>query len=102
MPTSVRLDRATEALLDRLARERDASRSQIVREAIAAYGAEFIESGTEPTLYERLQDSVGKFPTGGLNLSVDSGEKFAALLREEYEADQAAARAGARKKPRKA
>mgnify|MGYP003415316915 CR=1 FL=1 len=22
-------------------------------------------------LYERLQDSIGKFPTGGLNLSVD-------------------------------
>ena len=102
MPTRVRLDRATEALLDRLARKRQASRSQIVREAIAAYGAELSESGTEPTLYERLQDSIGKFPTGGLNLSGDSGEKVAAQLLEEYEANQAAARAGANKKLKKA
>ena len=42
------------------------------------------------TLHDRLKMSIGKFPSGGLDLSVDSGAKFAALLRAEYEADQLA------------
>ena len=102
MPTSFRLDPETEATLERLARERDTSKSQIVREAVAAYGVqEQAASEGEPTLYDRMKDLIGKFPSGQTDLSVDTGRKVRALLVARYETEQAEARA-AQKKPRKA
>ena len=98
MPASFRLDPDTEAVLERLARTREVSKSQIVREAVAAYGAQLESIGARPTLHERLKSSIGKFPTGGLNLSVDSGEKFAALLRANHEEHQLVARRRVTKK----
>ncbi len=102
MPTSFRLDPETEATLERLARERDTSKSQIVREAVAAYGAqEQAASEGELTLYDRMKDLIGKFSSGQTDLSVDTGEKYYQALRAQYEADQAEARMTAARPPRR-
>ncbi|MEK7475788.1 MAG: ribbon-helix-helix protein, CopG family [Candidatus Coatesbacteria bacterium] len=61
MTISVRLDARTQSVLDRLARERGLSRSQIVRESLARFGG---ESGAgiarEPGQpYERVKHLIG-------------------------------------------
>ena len=89
-------------MLERLARERETSKSQIVREALAAYDAQERSAGVgELTMYDRMKDLIGKFPSGQTDLSVDTGKKVRALLLTRYEAEQAEARA-AQQGPRKA
>ena len=60
MPTSVRLDSETEALLRRLAEERGASRSEILREAIRRLGEERRGSlGGKTSVLDEMRDLVG-------------------------------------------
>lgn len=79
MPTSVRLDPETLATLRRLARARQTTQSDIIREAVAAYG---VADDKAPSLFERIQHVVGSGPGGPGDRSVDTGRKFTALLRE--------------------
>jgi len=79
MPFSVRLDDRTEALIDRLARRTGRSRSAIVREAVALYGA----STDDPrSAFEKLEPIVGVVHSGRGDLSRDTGRRFTALLKE--------------------
>jgi Arc/MetJ-type ribon-helix-helix transcriptional regulator len=78
MPFSVRLDRETEAMIDRLAREKGTSRSSVVREAVAQY-ASVVDDGT--TAYERLKPLIGIIRSGRGDLSQDTGRKFTELLK---------------------
>ncbi len=80
MPTSVRLDARTRALLARLARERQVSKSDVVREAIAAYGAE--PAGAPATPFTLLRHLLGRHPSGRGDLSQDTGDQVARLLQE--------------------
>ena len=78
MPTSIRLDRATEALLRQMARTAGKSRSWVVREAVAAYaGAPPL--GRRPA--EALAPFIGAGGTGRSDLSDRTGDRFTEIVR---------------------
>ena len=83
MPTSVRLDPETEALLRRIARTSGRSKSWVVREALVAYGAQSIH-GRSP--YELMEPFIGAGGTGLTDASERTGEAFAALVRKKARA----------------
>lgn len=37
-----------------------------------------------PSLAERMKESAGKFDSGGINLSLDTGQKFTEVLMEDH------------------
>ena len=59
MPTSVRLDRETEALLHRLARTSGRTKSDILREALVRLAKEHEASFTVNTPYALMADLIG-------------------------------------------
>jgi hypothetical protein len=77
LPTSVRLDRETQALLDRIARGAGRSKSWVVREAVAAYAA---DPANVRAPAELLAPFIGAGGTGLADASERTGEAFAALL----------------------
>jgi hypothetical protein len=82
MPFSLRLDPETEAMIRRLARATGRSRSAVVREAMARYGA--VEDAAAPagaSTFDRLGSVVGIVKTGGADLSVNTHAKFRARLK---------------------
>jgi hypothetical protein len=81
MPTSVRLDARTEALLARLARTRGRTKSEVIREALERLAEAETRNGSGPTLYDRIKHLVGKAGGGPPDLSERTGEKFTKLLR---------------------
>jgi hypothetical protein len=83
MPTSVRLDPETEALLRRIARTSGRSKSWVVREALVAYGATSAH-GRSP--YELMAPFIGGGGTGLTDASERTGEAFAALARDKARA----------------
>ncbi len=90
---SIRLDAETAALTDRLAREQGKSKSEIVREALRQYAnRNGKRSQKGETLYDRIKDIVGSCDSGGMNLSVDTGRKYAEMLWEDRRAKVAGGR----------
>jgi hypothetical protein len=83
MPTSVRLDPATEALLQRLARVAGRSKSWVVREALAAYAA---RAAHATNAYELVAPFIGAGGTGLTDASERTGDRFAAHAREKARA----------------
>jgi hypothetical protein len=82
MPFSVRLDSKTEMVVKRLARRRNQSQSEVVREAIAAFEREHaLESESPGGAWRALEHLVGIVDSGGSRLSEDTGRRFAALVR---------------------
>ena len=77
---SVRLDPETRRLLNRLARERRASRSEIVREGIRLLAERDQGSGSENP-YEAIRDLIGTVHGGPSDLSERTGQKFHELLK---------------------
>jgi hypothetical protein len=86
MPMSVRLDARTERLVDRLAKRKRQTKSEIVREAIGvlAQQTEVREKAKRP--YDLIAHLIGCVDSGGARLSEKTGEKFADLLREKAHA----------------
>jgi len=82
MPISVRLGARIEAVLRRLANERGASRSEVIREAIEALAGRPTSS---PDPYERMKPAIGSWDSGGRQLSRDTGRRFRSLLRDKRE-----------------
>ena len=81
MPLSVRLDPETERVVKRLAHRRRQTRSDIVREAIAAFAEEHAApSGEQSTAWELVRHLVGAADSGGRQLSEDTGAKFRWLV----------------------
>lgn len=80
MPMSVRLDAKTERLVERLARARGQTKSEVVRDAIGALVKETQETAQAVTPYERVKDLVGCVSGGPRDLSERTGEKFRQLL----------------------
>jgi len=78
MPFSVRLDRRTEAIIERLARSSGKSRSSVVREAVAQYAS---DADVRTTAYERLEPLIGVVRSGRTDLSQHTGRKFTELLK---------------------
>jgi hypothetical protein len=77
MPTSVRLDPETEALLRRLAKAAGKSRSRVVREAVAVYAA---AGRTRRKPADVLAPFIGAGATGRTDLSEDTGQRYRDLL----------------------
>ena len=82
--TTVRLDPATRATLERLARQRGQTRSEVIRDAIGHLADEGQEGS--PSAYERLQPFIGIADSGGRQLSRETGRRFRELLDEKRHA----------------
>jgi len=82
MPMSLRLDAETERLVNRLARTRRQTKSEVLREAVRALAKEQQTSRSGPTLHDAIAHHIGCFDSGGMNLSAKTGRRFAALLAE--------------------
>jgi Arc/MetJ-type ribon-helix-helix transcriptional regulator len=80
MTTSVRLDPKTEKLLEKLARERTQSKSDVIRQAIESLAAEEKRRGREGTLLDSISDLVGSVDGGRDDLSEQTGWRFRELL----------------------
>lgn len=82
MPVSVRLDAKTESLIGRLARKRRQTKSEVIRDAIGVLAKEEEKSRGKKRPYDLVAHLIGCVDSGGANLSQNTGEKFAKLLRE--------------------
>jgi len=75
MPTSVRLDTKTQGTLERLAKSRSQTKSEVVRQAI-----ELLAGHEPPPPFETVADLVGRVKGGPPDLSENTGQKFRELL----------------------
>ncbi len=83
MTVSLRVDTKTKSLLDRLAKERGVTRSDVIRDAIDLLAS--LESGTRPggaTARERLAPYIGCVAGGGRPRSERTGEGYLRILKE--------------------
>jgi metal-responsive CopG/Arc/MetJ family transcriptional regulator len=78
---TVRVGAKTEALVERLARRRGQTKSELVRDAVQQLIEPEDRGHSEGTAHERLGSLIGCWNSGGMNLSQNTGEKFAELLR---------------------
>jgi predicted DNA-binding protein len=85
--TTVRLDPTTRAALERLAKRRGQTRSEVIRDAIEHLVAEEEQEDTASAL-ERLRPFVGMVDSGGRQLSRESGRQFRELLEKRNGADR--------------
>ena len=76
MPTSVRLDPETEALLRRLARRSGRTKSEIIRDALQRMAAGTFEAAEPASLYEAIFDLVGIADDGAEDLSAKHKQRF--------------------------
>ncbi len=79
MPTSVRLDAQTENLIQRLAKQRSMTKSEIIRKALAEFAQ---QEKTKPLRsYEAAKHLIGCVDSGGLELSKKTGEQFRNMIK---------------------
>lgn len=78
---TVRLDLETERLVERVARLRQQTKSQVIRDAITAL-AKREASPAEPRPYESVVHLIGCVRGGPSDLSQRTGERFRRLLLE--------------------
>lgn len=80
MPTSVRLDPATEQLLQRLARQSARTRSDVIRTAIEMLADREALASADESPAAAAADLVGCVSGGPPDLSTDTGRKLQELL----------------------
>lgn len=80
MPTTVRLDPKTEALVNRLRRRMGRTKSQVIRDAIRTLAASVSAEGAAGIPYAAFADVIGCASGGPPDLSERTGEKFSQLL----------------------
>jgi len=80
MPLSVRVDLKTERVIERLARTTGQTKSEVIREAIAALAHDKDGAATAACPYEMVQDLIGCVKGGPPDLSARTGETFQRLL----------------------
>ena len=74
MPTSVRLDPRTEAIVRRLARRTGRTKSQVIREAILRLADQTPQLPPGGTLYDRVKHLIGLAKGGPPDLATKSEE----------------------------
>lgn len=84
MPTSVRLDTESEALLKRLARESGRTKSEVIREALHRYAEEQAEMPAQGTVHERLKPWIGIAKGGPANLASEHSRLFREYVRKKH------------------
>ena len=82
MATSVRMDIETERLLDRLARERGLSKSQVIRDAVRSAARTNRRPRRASRPYDAFRGIIGSVRGGPVNLSERTGSTFGRLLSE--------------------
>jgi hypothetical protein len=80
MPLSVRVDLKTERVIERLARTKGQTKSEVIREAIAALAHDKNGAAKSGRPYQMVQDLIGCVKGGPPDLSVRTGEKLQRLL----------------------
>jgi predicted DNA-binding protein len=80
MPLTVRVDLKTERMLERLARQRGRTKSEVIRDAIdvLAKSVEAQEQAEHP--YDKVRDLLGCVQGGPADLSMGTGEAFRRML----------------------
>ena len=76
MPTSVRLDPETEALLGKLARTSGRTKSEIIREALHRMSEEVTGTAETGSLYHAIADLVGIAENGPADLAREHKHRF--------------------------
>jgi Arc/MetJ-type ribon-helix-helix transcriptional regulator len=84
---NVRIDPQTAAFLERIARERGLTKSEVVRQALAKL-REREAPPSRKTPYELVAHLIGSGDSGGMNLSERTGERFARMLQENKNANR--------------
>jgi Arc/MetJ-type ribon-helix-helix transcriptional regulator len=82
MPVSVRLDSKTESLIDRLARKRRQTKSEVIRDAIGVLADQEDKGAKKKRPYDLVAHLIGCVKGGPRNLSVNAGKKFHDMLIE--------------------
>lgn len=82
MAISVRLDPETERLVERLAKRRRQTKSEVVRDALGMLAEQEKGADGKKLPYDRVSHLIGCVRGGPPDLSVRTGAKFAELLRE--------------------
>lgn len=80
MPLTVRVDTKTERLIERLARKRGRTKSEVIREAIGILARTTEEQEKSERPYDALRDLIGSVHGGPSDLSVRTGEQFRRVL----------------------
>lgn len=80
MATSVRLDTQLEGLIDRLARQRGQTKSEVIRSALSALEANEGTKVSKSSPYEAIKHLIGCASGGPVDLSEETGVKFRELL----------------------
>ena len=81
MPLTVRVDIKTQRLIERLARKRGRTKSEVVREAIGVLAREEAEDRNRiQRPYEAIRDLIGIVQGGPANLSMHTGAQFRQLV----------------------
>lgn len=82
MALSVRLDPGTEQLVERLARKRRQTKSEVIRDALGMLADAEKGTGGKRRPYDLIAHLVGCVRGGPPDLSVRTGERFKQLLLE--------------------
>lgn len=82
MLLSVRLKGKTEMRINRLARRRGQTKSEVIRDAIDALDAQDQASATKQRPYDLVKHLIGCIDSGGARLSEKTGERFSRMLKE--------------------
>ncbi|MGH7923077.1 MAG: ribbon-helix-helix protein, CopG family [Candidatus Binatus sp.] len=93
---NVRIDPQTAALLERVARERGLTKSEVVRRALVTLRRREKRTASK-TPYELMKHLIGSWDSGGMNLSERTGERFARMLQENKNAKRTRRRRSARR-----
>ena len=81
MPLTVRVDTKTERLIERLARKRGRTKSEVVRDAIGVLVRQEVEGRDKAERpYETIRDLIGIVQGGPANLSMHTGAQFRQLV----------------------
>ncbi|HEU5406577.1 MAG TPA: ribbon-helix-helix protein, CopG family [Nitrospira sp.] len=76
MPLTVRIDVKTERLIQRLARKRGRSKSDVIRDAIGILAKQIQGQEETECPYETVRDLIGSIRGGPPDLSVRTGKHF--------------------------
>ena len=82
MALSVRLDPGTERLVERLARKRRQTKSEVIRDALGVLAEQDKPGDGKKRPYDLVAHLIGCVRGGPPDLSLRTGEKFARLLAE--------------------
>jgi Ribbon-helix-helix protein, copG family len=93
---NIRIDAETAAFLDRMARERGLTKSEVVRQALATLRKQKTRA-VNATPFERMAHLIGSGDSGGMNLSERTGERFARMLQENKNANRTRRRRSTRR-----